>query len=165
MALHFILDGYNIIKSDTYAILQKGSLEEAREHLISFLANSRPQGSIRNLVTVVFDSHSDQSPFDQDRFHYKASNIQVVFSRDCTADEEIEGIVRKTLNKGAIVVVTDDRGLCRLIGGFSVKRMSVSQFLNLALKSKTLRRVSNCQKVDKETIKKIDDELTKKWLK
>ena len=57
MALHYILDGYNIIKCTDR--LADCSLEEGRNGLLRILNHDRPQGSSRHCVMVVFDGKDD----------------------------------------------------------------------------------------------------------
>ena len=53
MSLHYLLDGYNIIKQSPR--LGPKRLEDGRAGLIAFIEMRQPQGSRNNMVTVVFD--------------------------------------------------------------------------------------------------------------
>jgi len=101
MSVHFILDGYNVIKRTPS--LAEGSLQEGRDRLFRLLATRRPQGSLRNRVTVIFDGRSGvTSPVPM-------TFVRVIFTREESADEKIKRIVCQAENKRNIIVVTDDR--------------------------------------------------------
>jgi predicted RNA-binding protein with PIN domain len=120
----FILDGYNIIKSDARGVLAQGTLEEQRERLLALINTAHPAGSVRNTVTVVFDGPYDAPAAPR----YRAGGVDVIFSEGKTADEVIEQLVRAAPHPGTIVVVTDDRGLHRMLGGLGAATMSVAEF-------------------------------------
>ena len=56
MSLHYILDGYNILKQ--IPAFNDLSLEDGRRGLMRWIETQRPQGSVNNTVTVVFDGES-----------------------------------------------------------------------------------------------------------
>ncbi len=57
MSLHYLLDGYNILKQ--IPAFRDLPLEDGRRGLLRWIDHSRPQGSVNNQVTVVFDGHPD----------------------------------------------------------------------------------------------------------
>ena len=56
MSLIYLIDGYNVIHRIP-ALVDK-DLETSRDHLIRLIEIHRPQGSLQNSVTVIFDSSS-----------------------------------------------------------------------------------------------------------
>ena len=57
MSLHYIVDGYNVIKQVTFLTGKK--LRTGREGLVKFIEQYKPQGSKHNEVTIVFDGKAD----------------------------------------------------------------------------------------------------------
>ena len=66
----------------------------------------RSAGSSRNAVTVVFDGRSDVWGGGA-----VPSPVQIIFSREESADEKIIRMVEEAAHKKSVVVVTDDRAL------------------------------------------------------
>ena len=164
MSLHYILDGYNIINSSG-ALLAGKTLEERRERLVSLVRDACPQGSARNTVTIVFDGRQE-NPFGGcgSRKELRAGGIEVVFSEGCSADEVIVETASLSRSPSLQVVVTNDKGIRRLLGGSGVRFMNVAEFCSRlsGFRRHGLRR--NDGKVDAETAREIDRELEDKWL-
>lgn len=164
MALHFILDGYNLIKQTDFLADQK--LEAGREGLIHLLESQRPQGSLNNKVTIVFDGQS--SVFGtQDR-----AGIRIIFTAGHSADEEIKNLVGHLANKKNIVVVTNDKQIQYYIRAVGAKICSVQDFLKKANLSKDEGKTEkkkahlkpNIKEIPHSTVQKINLELKKLWL-
>ncbi len=122
MALHFLVDGYNVIHQMPQ--LDQGKLEVQRLGLIHHIEHHRPQGSIKNKVTVVFDGQGG---------HLSAplsSMIETVFSVGESADEKIKTIVDQSKNARNIVVVTDDRDVQSAVRQSGAQVVSVNEFLS-----------------------------------
>ena len=100
--MHFIIDGYNITRRDPAT--SEFSIRDQRDALVRRLAARGDTLLGNGSVTVVFDGRagmaSETSPF---------AGIEVLFSRDETADELIVRLARAA--RGKIVVVTSDREL------------------------------------------------------
>ena len=109
MALHYIIDGYNVINRVNFLNYKK--LQDARDALLSFIDKYRPQGS--NKITVVFDSKVEV-------FGSKCKfDVEVIFTKNESADEYIKLLVSNAVNPKDIRVVTDDndiRFFCRSYG-------------------------------------------------
>ncbi len=104
MSLHYLLDGYNILKQ--IPAFRDLPLEDGREGLLRWIDHSRPQGSVNNQVTVVFDGHPD---------HFGAlgsqGEIRVIFSDGCSADDKIKLMVEEDVDQKNCVVVSDDKDI------------------------------------------------------
>ena len=160
MALHFILDGYNIIKnSDALAEL---SLEGGRRKLVTILETRRPQGSLHNRVTVVFDGQPGVGPFQN------PGPVKVVFSCGQSADEKIKQMVGRSESKKTTIVVTDDRAIQYYVRSLGAGVLSVRDFWHARLTPEasprttapeTGKRISRVQEM------RITDELSRIWLK
>lgn len=165
MSLHYIIDGYNVIKQVKF--LTGKRLRTGREGLVWFIEKYRPQGSNRNEVTLVFDGKADiTSP-------KMKTDIQVIFSRNEPADDKIKHLVEGSSNPKRIVVVSDDRQImfyCRSIGA---RVQSVKEFLdNASLTSKKSNKLKKIDKTDQckpgldnNVAAAITEQLKNIWLK
>lgn len=123
MSLHYILDGYNVIKRTE--LFAKMKLEDARGELVRFIVNKRPHGSQRNKVTVVFDGKAGyymSSP--------ESRGVEVIFTTKTNADQEIKNIVGRSRTPRHIIVVTDDREVQAYVKSCSGQVMSCAEFVS-----------------------------------
>jgi len=156
--VHYIIDGYNIVKQLPQFIGKK--LKEGRDYLIKFLKEKRPQGSIKNKVTVVFDGHSDIfSP----RENLKNYNIEIIFTRDEIADDKIKKLVKKSQNPRDIVVVTDDKDLRHSVSLLGAGVLYVREFMKYNKKKNDKIFTQSKTKLPPEEQFKITEELKKIW--
>ena len=125
MSLHYILDGYNIIKQTDKLANRK--LETERDALAALLVAQRPQGSSNNKVTVVYDGVAgmccDTRP---------SGRIKTFFSQNGSADDKIKQMVDHAQRKNDIVVVTDDRSLRYYVRALGAQVLGVKAFLGQA---------------------------------
>lgn len=121
MALHFILDGYNLIKK-TPALL-RFRLKEGREALVRLIEKESLKGSERNQMTIVFDGQAGVWGGDA------GTKIKSVFTSDESADDRIKKIVEEAKDRKNIVVVTDDREIRFYIRALGARPLSVAEFL------------------------------------
>lgn len=167
MSLHYLLDGYNILHQ--MPIELRGKLEDQRHQLIQWIENHRPQGSIKNSVTIVFDGQSGIYGGDRN-----FPSVKVIFSQDESADEKIKSLVAQASNKKNIIVVTNDRDIQYAVKASGAKVMPVEEFLALADK-RHLRSAQNSSKhsMEKESSSKVStsmeykitSEMEQIWLK
>lgn len=156
MALHYILDGYNIIKCTDR--LADCSLEEGRNGLLRILNHDRPQGSSRHCVMVVFDGKDDvwgQRP---------SGEVKVVFTSGETADDYIKRAVEKAGDVRNTIVVTNDREIVCYIKKLGAQALSVQKFLNLKVSSSALRHKtgrSSGQKSRKQITRMMEHHINK----
>jgi len=104
MSLHYIIDGYNIMKQVTRITGKKMTGE--RDDFLRFLEAERPFGSFRNRVTIVFDGHPELT------LRRRESDLRVIFSRDESADERIKKMVENSGGKNLVVVSDDNAVKC-----------------------------------------------------
>ena len=156
--VHYIIDGYNIVKQLPQFIGKK--LKEGRDYLIKILKEKRPQGSIKNKVTVVFDGHSDIfSPTE----NLKNYNIEIIFTRDEIADDKIKKLVKKSQNPRDIVVVTDDKDLRRSVSLLGAGVIYVKEFMKYKKKKDDNILTQSKTKLPPEEQFKITEELKEIW--
>jgi hypothetical protein len=106
MALHLIIDGYNLIRQSPELLRhEKKDLEKGRAMLLrNLIAYQRIK---RHAITVVFDGWAEGDVFER---RGKEGGIEIIFSRRGEkADEVIKRLAAQ--KKGAITVVTSDRDL------------------------------------------------------
>lgn len=164
MALHFLVDGYNVIHQMPW--LDHGKLESRRLGLVHYLEHSRPQGSIKNKVTIVFDGQGGflSAPL--------SSLIEIIFSVGESADEKIKEIVDQSENAKSVVVVSDDRDIQIAVRKSGAQVVSVGEFLSRGRSKPDAKKTARDkpQTASKKTIThtdefKITSEMSKLWLK
>src|SRR5512138_1212080 len=101
MSLHFIVDGYNVMRRS--GAFETGSLETQRQAFLGWIESARPQGSVQNGVTVVFDGQEGGGIFET------PGGTRVVFTSGTSADERIKEMVEAAPGPRNIVVVSDDK--------------------------------------------------------
>ncbi len=112
MALHLVIDGYNLIGT---SYMSKGDLESARQELFKqLLAYKRLKG---HKITVVLDGKYSEN---LSRKHESYACIEVVFSK---SGEEADLIIKEMAEnkREGITIVTSDRD----VASFAVKKGSV----------------------------------------
>ena len=106
MVKHFIIDGYNLMKTDPeLAMLLRGGLEFAREALIKrveMAAGLKAAGSI----TIVFDGHQGGQPQET---RQRRGRMLIIFSKlGETADDVIKRLVASYSTPEEVKVITRD---------------------------------------------------------
>ena len=165
MSLHYILDGYNIIQSGPDELLSSGTLQGKREFLLSLLKTFLNNGAAGMKVTVVLDGPESLPFFGSEPSLSNYCGVRVVFSEGRSADSRIEELVGKLSNTGETVVVTNDRGLRRLIAGSGVRFMGVEEFVRKILPEAGAGRFNNALDMQDSAAEKINKELKDLWLK
>jgi len=162
MSLHYLLDGYNI--SNQLPVKALDNLEDQRRNLVRLIENTRPQGSLRNKVTVIFDGVSG---YENTQI---SPIINVVFSRDESADNKIKRMVEKATQKSQMIVVTNDRDIQYSVRANGAKTMDVKTFLDQGKKKVVSRNKKPGPKEDrgknipKSVEFKITDEMKDIWI-
>lgn len=159
--MEYIIDGYNVIKySDLF---NAKNLETSRNKLIDFIIEYQPHG--KNNIIVVFDCKS-KNPYEFDGYTKTSiKGIKTIFSEgQKTADDVIVDYIENSEHPYNIVVVSNDKGIFRRIGGKGSKKMSVADFIYTKTKQKT--PISNIIKIrQKDDYSEISKELSDLWLK
>jgi hypothetical protein len=90
--------------------------------LLNWISRSRPQGSLNNSVTVVFDG--------QEEFFgaHSSSPIQVVFSRGESADDLIKKMAERFASKKSLVIVSNDKDITLYVRALGASVLSVGEF-------------------------------------
>ncbi|MFA5144392.1 MAG: NYN domain-containing protein [Candidatus Omnitrophota bacterium] len=169
MSLQYIIDGYNIInhslfiqhafkKTDPAADC---SIKDPGAALSEFIRANRLCGSQKNKVTLVFDGYPDSSSRVSGE-----SDINIVFSREETADEWIKKIVEGAVNPKNIVVVSNDREIVFSVKSSGAKVSNIQDFISRGEKPANPRRKEPVKvELNYSQIHKINQELRQLWLK
>lgn len=123
MALHYIVDGYNVIKQAPS--LKTLELKQARHSFLRFIQASGVTGSRRNKITVVFDGSGDcfsRTPVDE------FAGVNCVFSQGESADDKIIDLIKSSPNPKIAVLISDDRALGLSARSLGADVMSVAGF-------------------------------------
>jgi hypothetical protein len=155
MSLHYVLDGYNIIRHEAYC--PRAKTNDPRYGLIVFVRDEELCGSAKNPVTIVFDGFPSGFSHDDGRF-------RVVFSGDVKADEKIKTMIEASAERKIIVVVSDDREIRDFarIHGVQVER--VAEFVGRRRNTRRAEDESAKPELTYETMNRINKELRDKWL-
>ncbi len=165
MSLHFILDGYNLVKQDAHFAVLK--LEAGRLALLKLIETRDLQGSKSNPVTVVFDG---QLGGTQERY---SSGIGVVYTSAESADDWIKHFVEDSAKPKNIVVVTDDKEIRIFVRALGAAIMGTREFLegrgSRRRKADLARKLKRVQSDNKEISSVLEDKITSEmsrvWLK
>lgn len=117
-------------------------------------------GSRKNKVAVVFDGYPQAGGPDLSNLE-----INVIFSRGDTADEEIKRIIEGLKPAKNLIVVSDDNEIRYFARSAGAGMLGVEEFIN---KKKNLRNSNNEASDAKLTyaqMHKVNEELKKIWLK
>ena len=145
MAIHYIVDGYNLIFSTP---LGQANLEEAREILTMLVLR------IGHPVTVVFDGREGITNMRKRQY--------VVYTKGLSADEYIKKWVEEQKDRQGIVVVTRDRQIQSYVRNLGVKIMEPQEFYNL-LQRRPKRRKLIKGVLTEEEAQDINRELLDLW--
>jgi predicted RNA-binding protein with PIN domain len=157
MALHYIIDGYNLIKHRSFAA--RANTRDPRFALIQFLRQEKPCGSLKNKVTIVFDGYSGD-------FSLRGLEFEVVFSCEASADEWIKKIVETTQAVKSLIVVSDDRQVRDFSRICGVMTIGIEEFLKSSSKKASVSKDDSSKaQLSYSAAHKINEELKKIWLK
>lgn len=175
MSLHFVIDGYNLIKrsplsskASKYPKIgdeNRDSLEDLRAALIRFIKLYRPQGKITNRITIVFDAKDNK--FYEDKTSsdtYKEDEgIGIIFSK--SADDKIKRLVKESVNPKNIVVVTDDRDIQFFVRQYNAKVKTTEEFLRKHDLLPAKVKPDDKMPLSPQEAIKITEEMKMLWLK
>ncbi|MFA7073800.1 MAG: NYN domain-containing protein [Endomicrobiaceae bacterium] len=161
--MEYLVDGYNVIKSSD--LFNANNLEASRNKLIDFIIKYHPQG--KNPITVVFDCKS-KNPYECDgASKILIKGIKTIFSEgQKTADDVIVEYIENSEKPYNIVIVSNDKGIYRRIGGKGTKKMSVDAFISIKYKNESCRKntLTESRQIDGD-YSEISRELSDLWIK
>jgi predicted RNA-binding protein with PIN domain len=106
MAWHFIIDGYNLMKTDPeLAMFMRHGLEYAREGVIKRVDNAAGLKNARS-ITIVFDGHHSGQAVET---RQRRGRLVIIFSKlGENADEVIKRLVSGYPTEGEVKVISRD---------------------------------------------------------
>ncbi len=119
-------------------------------------------GSAKNKITIVFDGFPPPQ-YNQDSKY--THPIDIIFSRNISADEKIKMIVQESANRKNIAVVSDDKEIKFMTKSLGARHMSAEDFI--APKSRSQgedKREALKAQLSYTQIHNINQELRKLWL-
>ncbi len=161
MSLHYILDGYNILKQVSYLTDKK--IKDGRLGLIKMLEMSRQLK--KQSITLVFDGFDDSQP------ERLGENFKILFSGSSSADDRIKAIVERSRTPGQMVVVTDDKEIIFFVKKLGANTLKVADFLYwISGERAEANKVTEKPDADDKNLNykqmlDINRELKKRWLK
>lgn len=168
MPLQYIIDGYNIINHPSFSNLHK-KIKDSRFALSEFIKHKRLCGSSKNSITIVFDGYPKYTGEKID-----AADINVIFSRQDTADARIKSIVENSSDFKNTVVVSDDKEIQFFVKSIGAKVKGVEEFINPSNLSQAHAKRKGRLKEKEDfpeleltysQMQRINEELKKIWLK
>ncbi len=156
MSVWYIIDGCNLIERQSRVF--DCSRRQALHYLSNLIVYEKPEGSLRNKLTVIIDGQPGISG--------PGYQADIRFTSGRTADEEIVETVKNSENPSRIIVVTDDKPLRRSVRKKGARFKSTSDFTKKLFKKKSIPvKNSKDKKISDQEAEKINKELRKKWLR
>lgn len=158
MSLLYIIDGYNITSHTKFSPLTK-KINDPRRALLEFIKTRKLCGSPRNKITVVFDGYPNLSRQKLDK-----EEINVIFSKEETADSRIKKMVETQVNPRNTVVVSDDKEIRFFVKAAGARSLGVEEFINPEVKRQRKEEDPIKTELTYGQIDKINQELKTRWL-
>lgn len=143
--------------------------------MVAWIHACRPQGSVRNSVTVVFDGKEDvgvgasAGPNRGGRWGPPVHGIEILFSHGQSADDLIKKIIEQSSEKKTWIVVSDDKDIKLYVRGLGAQVQSVKEFIKVGAEHARPLQGSGharCGKYISLTDQaRINRELERIWLK
>jgi predicted RNA-binding protein with PIN domain len=161
MPLRYVIDAYNIINHTSFKSIHK-KIRDPQRDLLWFVKNKRLGKKCTNKVVIVFDGYPKVG--DED---LREPNIDIIFSREETADTRIKMMVESSKSPRDIVVVSDDREIQFFIKSVGARSIGVEEFVNQGAGSRQHKKEEDLNKpeLNYSQMSKINQELKGLWLK
>src|SRR3989338_9373970 len=128
MPLQYVIDAYNTINHIQFSPIRK-KIKAPLRALLEFIQNRRFGRNSQSEITVVFDGYPKVSAQN-----LAETDIDVIFSREETADARIKRMVEASKNPKTIVVVSDDREIIFFVKSVGCRSIGVEEFINPQVK-------------------------------
>jgi len=159
MSLLYIIDAYNTIHHITFVPIRK-KIKDPQRALLEFIKDRRLGKKSKSKITVVFDGYPQVSAQNLEE-----TDINMVFSREETADARIKRMVETSKNPKNIVVVSDDREIIFFVKSIGSRSIGVEEFINPQVKPQRKKEDLIKPELNFSQINKINQELKALWLK
>ncbi|MBU3959148.1 MAG: NYN domain-containing protein [Candidatus Omnitrophica bacterium] len=159
--MQYIIDGYNVINHPLFCPGHKKIKKDCRIVFLELIRTKRLCGSPKNKVTVVFDGYANIPELKRDH-----SDIDVIFSREETADEKIKKLIERCDKPGNIAVVSDDKEIKFFARALGSRSVSVEEFIRPRENSPGIEEKDILKpELTYSQILRINQELKEVWLK
>lgn len=159
MPLQYIIDAYNTINHSTFTPIRK-KIKDPQRALLEFIKKRRWGRNSQHKITVVFDGYPKVSAQNLEE-----TDIDVVFSREETADARIKRLVEASKSPKNIAVVSDDREIIFFVKSIGCRAIGVEEFINPEGKLQRKKEDLVKPELDYSQMEKINQELRALWLK
>jgi len=159
MPLHYILDGYNIIKNSSFKRIKK--LKDQRVALLMMLKEKKAYLGKKSKITVVFDGKKDN--FDIP--YRKDEDVEIIFTHNESADDWIKDKVKSSKEAKDTVVVSDDKEIIFFVKSYVKSYMGVEEFMEKFSPSKAKPDDFIKPELSSKEILEINEELKRIWIK
>ena len=166
MSLRYIIDGYNIINHPLFARNHKKS-QDVRLALLAFIRIHKPCGSPKNKISVVFDGYPAVAAGSTN----SQEDMEVIYSKDQTADAAIKTMLERMQNPRIAVVVSDDKEIKFFARASGARPIGIEEFMKpvdgLIRKGKFKSGKDDLVKpeLNYSQVSRINKELKNIWLK
>ncbi|MDP3731872.1 MAG: NYN domain-containing protein [Candidatus Omnitrophota bacterium] len=158
MPLQYVIDAYNIINHNTFTPIRK-KIKDPQRALLEFIKNRIWGKNPKSKITVVFDGYPKVSAQNLEE-----AGIDVVFSREETADARIKMMVETSKNPKDIVVVSDDREIIFFIKSVGASAIGVEEFIIPEENPQRKKEDPIKPELNYSQISKINEELKALWV-
>lgn len=157
MSRHYLIDGYNVARHPAFP----HSGADERHALLSLIVNARLCGSSNNKIEVFFDGYPPSFGWKQ-----PYSSLQVVFSGERSADDEIIARVASSSRPRSFCVVSADTRITSAAHACGASIMDPVDFLAAGPKKGPHNKEKEEQRpVTPVQRERINEELSRLWLK
>jgi len=160
MSLTYIIDGYNLINHPLFSQKLRKS-KDPRIGLAESISTGRLCGSAKNKVIIVFDGYPPVQQYRQ-----AVANIEMLFSKDATADARIKKILEQAANPKVLAVVSDDKEIKFFARACLAKTLSIEEFAQVKKERSKGQKDKDLSKdaLSYSQMESINKELKKIWL-
>ena len=111
-------------------------------------------------MTIVFDGYPESGYRGPDK-----TGIEVLFSRQQTADEKIKSILEAYTNPKTVMVVSDDKEVGFFAKSAGARWLKIDEFLSPIITPTERKEILLKPELSYSQIEKINQELKNLWLK
>lgn len=147
----YLIDAFNLV----HAIPTIRDSATPRADLVRFFSTHRLTGSRTNRAVLVFDGYPAEGVENE-------GSVEVLFSKNRTADDVIADVIAKTPHKRQIVVVSDDRAVRSEASAQGAETIANAVFLARGKKEKRAP-ASKRESIDEDSQRRITEELAQLW--
>ena len=164
MSVHYIIDGYNLVRHKALEGGARGTDE--RRALVRCIIERRLCGSLNNKATVVFDGFPPQG-----LIFPGSAQVDVLFSREETADEKIKQLLESVEHPRSVLVVSNDNQVRFAARSAGARVLKVEEFAAGAKKfaaaaaGKRHNQSSTKDQISQGAMLAINKELRSLWFK